>query len=365
MNVRLNRFDSIVAQAQADNRGLGSYGEYFLRQALDSAVNFDDDEAAAHSRALETLWAREIEQPRAPLPLAQGDLLPDSQNVEEGSTTYRYWLISDQGDAQWSASMTGSDMPTTSLSSAEMTGVIETIEGGYVYSRKQLRNSNKGNVRLIPRSSSASLRAHMEVWDEALAWGKESIGILGMFNHPLLGVITAADNGSGSTSWRDKTIDQIAADVSALLNSIPQQTNELLNATKVLMSPRLFRFCQQTRMENTAGDGSTTILRHLERIFAGTSDPNVAAPRFPVTFGVVRYLDATNPRSQGNLVGDSLYAYIDNDPDVIARVNGFVGRTYPPQEDDLMIKVPGESEVGGVEVAQPLGLQRMDAVFFG
>lgn len=365
MSARIN-LDSVKAfAAESDKPELGTFGEYFVsRVCMDSGVNFDDDEAYTLSRALETVWAREIEQPRAPLPLAQGDLLPQSPNVEEGSTSYRYHLINDQGDAQWSASMTGTEMPTVSLSAAEMTGVVETIEGGYVVARKQLRNAKKGNVRLIPRSGAASVRAHLERWDEGLAWGKESIGILGLFNHPLISVITAAPSVAvpASTSWRDKTIDEIVADVAALVNSIPRQTDELMHANRVLMSPRLYDYCQQTRI---GGDnGSLTILQHLVRIFQTGAD-GVVAPEFPVQFSAVRYLDASNPRSQGNLDEDALFAYIDNDPDVVSRVQVFIARAYPAQERGLMIETPQETEVGGVEVAQPLCLVRMDGVFAG
>ena len=357
------RFDSVLAFGQEDGRDeLGSYGKHFLSKVvLDSGINFDNDEAYTFSRSLETVWAREIEQPRAPLPLAQGDLLPRSPNVEEGSTTYRYYLISDQGDAEWSASMTGTEMPGVSLSGAEMTGVVETIEGGYVVSRKQLRNAKMGRVRLIPRSQSASVRAHLELWDRALAWGKESIGILGLFNHPLISVISAADNG-GTTTWRNKTIDQIVADVAALRNSIPRSTNELLHPNRILMSPRLYDYCQQTRI---GGDnGSLTILQHLVRIFQTGAD-GVVAPENPLQFTTVRYLDSSNERSADFLDSDALFAYIDNDDEVVCRVEVFLARAYPTQERGLMLETPAETEVGGVEVAQPLALARMDGVFDG
>lgn len=362
MNVRIDSIKKHAADAGLP--ALGTWGTYMLGSVVLAGVpNLDADEAYTLSRALETTWTREIEQPRAELPLATGDLLPDSQSVEEGSTTYRYYLINDQGDARWSSSYSGDDMPTTSLSAAEMVGHIQTIDGGYVVSRKQLRNAKKGNVRLIPRSQQASLRAHLEEWDEGLAWGKESINIFGLFNHPLISVITAADNGSGSTFWRDKDVDQIAADVSALVNSIPRQTNEIMHATRVLMSPRLYDYCQQTRIGG-GGNGSLTVLQHLVRVFQTGLD-GVVAPKFPVVFDTVRYLDATNPRSQGEITSDSLFAYVDNDPDVVAKVKGFIGRTYPTQEKGLKLMTPAESEVGGVEVAQPLCLVRMDGVFNG
>ena len=361
MNVRI---DSINKRADARSLpALGTWGLHFLsRVVLDSTARFDDDEAYTLSRALETEWARELEVPRPELPLATGDLLPDSQMVEEGSTSYRYHLINDQGDAEWASSYSGHDMPTTSLAAAEMTGVVRVIQGGYVVSRTQLRQARKGRVQLIPRNQRASLRAHTELWDETLAWGKESIGLLGLFNHPLISVITAADNGSGSTFWRNKNVDQQVADVAALVNSIPRQTNEIKHATRVLMSPRLYDYCQQTRI---GGDnGSLTILQHLVRIFQTGAD-GVVAPQFPITFSTVRYLDATNSRSQGKIATDSLFAYIDNDPDVVAKVRGFLGRAYPTQDDGTMLLTPAESELGAVEVAQPLCLVRMDGVFNG
>ena len=359
------RFDAIVAQAEAAENELGAYGKHFLGQALKSSANLDNDEAWAVSRSLETVWAREIGVERPELPLATGDLLPDSPNVEEGSTSYRYYLIDDQGDAEWAGSGTGSEMPTTSLTAAEMTGVIRTIHGGYTMFRKELRNAGKAGVRLQPRNAAASVRAHHETWDETLAWGKESIGLKGLFNHPLISVISAS--GGASSSWRLKDIDAIVADVAALINSIPAQTNEIKHATDLLMSPRLFRFCQQTRIDSggSDGNGSLTILRHLERIFSSTSDPNVAAPQFPVKFREVRYLDASNSRSAGHIDEDALFAYISNDDEVVSKVKGFIARTYPQQERDLKLITPAESELGAVEMAQPLCCVLMTGVFAG
>jgi hypothetical protein len=367
MNVRLNtRFDAILAHAdQAGRPALGTYGEHFLTNVVlrGDGVKLDDDEAYILSRALETTWATQIESPRAPLPLAEGELLPDSPAVEEGSTVYRYILINDQGHAAWSSSMSGHTMPMVSLTAAEMTGHIQTMEGGYMVSRKQLRQANKGNVRLVPRSNTASVRAHMELWDETLAWGEESLNLLGLFNHPMVSVTTASlKAGPANTFWRGATIDEIVADVAALVNSIPRQTNELMHANRVLMSPRLYDYCQQTRV---GGDnGSLTILQHLVRIFQTGAD-GVVAPANPVQFGIVRYLDATNARSRGEIASDSLFAYIDNDPEVVARVRGFIARAYPTQEDGTMMITPMESEVGAIEMAQPLCCVRMDGVFNG
>jgi hypothetical protein len=356
--------DAIKARAEELGRpSLGTWGEHMLGHVvLASNVHLDDDEAYTLSRALETQWITEIGPQRAPLPLAEGDLLPNSPNVEEGSTSYRYSLIDDQGDAEWTASMSGAGMPMASISAAEMTGVIQTMQGGYQVSRKQLRNANKGRVRLVPRLQGATLRAHNELWDQALAWGKESIGIFGLLNHPLISFITAADKGGGATTWRGATVDQIVADVAALLAVIKTQTNNLRHATVVLLSERTYDYLQQTRINGD--NGSLTILQHLVRIFQTGAD-DVVAPLNPVEFRVVRYLDATNARARGEIDSDAIFAYIHNDPDVVSRVSGFVGRAYPTQERDLMLITHHESEVGGVEMAQPLCCVRMDGVFDG
>ena len=362
------RFDSIVELGKSKGKALGSWGEHFLRQALDSSAFFnkDDDQAYLHSRALEQVWARELEAPKPELPLATGtDLLPLSPNVDDGATSYRYFLTDDQGDAEWGSGMTGHDMPMTSLSGAEMTGPLRLIQGGYQYSREDLRNASFAGKRLVPRNQAASLRAHLERQDEALAWGRESIGLLGLFNHPNITVITAASNGGGppSTFFRDKDVDQIAADFSALINAVPQVTNEIRHVTMVLMSPRCLRYLKQTRI---GGDnGSLTIMEHLLRVFSTKTNDDVDAPDFPVQFRAVRYLDATNARSQGELTSDSLFAYIHNDADIAAKVEAFKGRAYPPQESGTMIQVPAETKVGSVEIPEPLTLVRMDGVFNG
>ena len=53
-------------------------------------------------------------------------------------------------------------------------------------------------------ASNISLEApglKLQLQDKTLAWGTDSLGLYGLFNFPHATIVTAADNGSGSTDW--------------------------------------------------------------------------------------------------------------------------------------------------------------------
>ena len=361
----MQRFDSILkSAASAGATTLGKYGEHFLMMVIDSGVKLDDDQAFLMSRSLELQWAKVIERKLADLPLATGtDFLPAAPPVDEGAKSYHYSLRDAQGRARWGAGRSRDGLPTSSVSGAEMTGRMQLIEGGLSFSREDMRNARFAGRPIEPALKGASLRAQVELWDEALAWGRESLALLGLFNHPNISIISASDIGGGVTSFRSKTIDQVLEDIAQLVNAIPTVTNELMHATKVLMSPRLGRYLRQKRL---GGDnGKTTFWSQIIEVFT-SGGADVPAPAFPVEFAEVRYLDASNTRSRGHLGNsDALFAYVHNDPDVAARVSSFLGRALPPEQNGFMTDVAVESKVGGIEVAQPLCLARMDGVFAG
>ena len=148
------------------------------------------------------------------------------------------------------------------------------------------------------------------------------------------------------------------ADLSSLINVVPQVMNETRHVTTVLMSHRLMRFLKQTLAYPLVAGNS-------DKLWAVITETFTTDAEFPVQFRAVRYLDATNSRSAGHLVSDALYAMISGQADKVAKVNCMDPTFAAPQQTAFTVNVYGEAKRGGVEMAEPLTCVRMDSVFNG
>ncbi|HET6496260.1 MAG TPA: major capsid family protein [Thermoleophilia bacterium] len=345
------RYDSILAKAKALDIKVSDDAKWYLQNWVlaDASIKLDDDSSFMLSRSLEQELAIKPEAPRPELALAEGDLLPTIP-VDKGAKSYHYALNDEQGLAEW-GSGSSKDMPMVSASSAEMLGYLDRTMLGYSWDTEDLRNAAYAGKPLQPRLANAATRGHMETWDSALAWGQESRRLLGLFNHPNITLLSAPDGGSG-TSWRTKTVAQILADIASLVNTVPVIMNETRHVNTVLWSPRLARFCRQT-LADAVLDVHTKIWDVIKETFP------------EIEFREVRYLDATNARSQGRLATDALFAMIRGDASKVGKVNAMDPTFSPPQQEGLTINMYGEAKRGGIEMAEPLTCVRMDGVFAG
>ncbi len=375
------RTRSIVQKADAAGFELNDGAKWHLYHTVmaPGACHLDDDQAALFSRSLEQVITGVLEQPRPELPLASGNELLPSFSIDAGATSFRFFLQDSQGEWRYGAGGGGDDIPTASITGAEMTGRLQIAYGGFAYTREDLRNFSFASRGALPTMlQSASLRGMMQLHDETLAWGKESLGLYGLFNFPHSTVITAADNGSGSTDWEDKTIDQVVADIAVLLRASKDATNLMRFSTMVLMSERMDEFLRQRRIVDATTGGTTTFFEYIMKVFVtGGSVPNgppLPAPRNPVEFRWVRYLDGRNERSEKNGVPqlpvistnrtDGLFAYIHNNADVMAKaVTPLAGTFLPPEVSGVKIQTIGEAKWGGIRSPEPVTMTMMHGCF--
>jgi len=373
----------VIEKADAAGFVLNDRAKWLLHHIVmhpDSCLREDDDQAALFSRSLEQQIARVLEIPRAALPLASSDDLLPSNMLDAGATTYRYFLQDMQGDWTYIALGAGDDLTTASVSGAEITGRLQGAGGAFGYTEEDLRNWSFASRGSLPTMlQQGSLRAKMQLHDSTLAWGEESLGLRGLFNFPGMTILTAADNGGGSTDWFDKTIDQIVTDIGALIDACEDATNVTRQITMILMSRRTMNFLRRRRIVDTTTGTGITYWEYLTKVFVtGGSVPNgpdLPAPDNPVQFRWVRYMDGRNERSEVNGVPqlpvvsgnrtDSIFGYIHNDPDIVAKdVTPLTnGRFLPPQKRGLQTLVPGEAKWGGIRCPEPVTLVRMDGVF--
>lgn len=332
---------------------LDAIGGQAMTHSRDGRIRLDSQLALYSTRQLEQILTESYEEEFAELRLANGDLVPIEGDLNAGAKTWTYYVYTANGGvAQFMAGYASGDMPIVDVQGVEVTRNIHWIHEGYAYTVKDLAHAAFANDNLDSRNATAAKRAHMEQWQLTGLWGREDLNIYGLLNHPNITVSDAADNGSGSTFWSAKTPTQIIADVNTLINTVDELTFGIETVTRVVIARPEYNLIKTTQLSNGADGTSTTILKYLREIWNDEGRN--------VEFQVLNELDAAN--SDGNLSNNSMFAYPANNAKKLSFKVAMDYTQHPIQQEDLNLKVPAVSAIGGIKCPVPLALHRMDGI---
>ena len=296
-------------------------------------------------RQVEQIMERTYERQFPELMGANGDVLPISSDIDPGADTYTWYMYEPTGLAKFIAAYGDQTLPEVSIKGAEQTNKVRDAGSQYHWTTKDIRRAAFAGLNLETRLVDAARRSHDQLLHTTMLWGRMDLGLNGFINHPNTTKSVAADNGSGSTYWVDKTVEQIVADVAVVIDGTVELTNGVEKPNKCLIALKEYNLIKRRRMG--AGDGNLTILQHLEAIWQD------------VTFAPMIDLQAAN--SLGNLTSSSLIAF-NTDPEKADYVLPMGFTQLAPQADGLRIKVPCESVHGGCRIPVPLSIARLDEI---
>ena len=331
-------------------------GMKLVEQILHDAKRETGREDAADlpyaSQQLEHIFsvAVEAQYPDLGFALESDPILPWNREVRAGSRTWTQWIYDGAGEAVFCALAGDGDIPYVTVLGTAVTGQVENFAAGYGYSRRELRGAAVAGDNLDARKGKIAKRAHAELLHFTAAWGREDLNLRGLFNHPNIAVLDASTKTAGGTAWTAATPTEIIADVNALIHSVPNGSHGLYKVTDVLMPGAKLRAISVLQLSSGSDGMTTTVLEFLMKAHPG------------VRFRECDDLLAVD--SQGNLEVDAMFAYIKGGefgPELVVP-GGMFFEQYPIQEDGLDLKVPCESEIGGVKLEHPLGAVRMDGI---
>lgn len=309
-----------------------------------TTIHNDADQLAFLAQQLEHIYAGLYEQEYPELAMANGDVIPLDRSVPPGAETFGYYVYAGGGVAQWASSYsTGSDMPRTVIAGAKVEGRVQSMELGYGYTQRDVRNAAFAGLPLDRMLATPCREGHARKLNTAGSFGSEEHGIPGYYTHPNITVIDVITQSGPTTLWASKTIDQRLADIALGINTLDDVSNGMRLCNFVGLSPALHRMLVQTRMG--AGDGTLTMMQFLEATYRG------------VTWKRINELAAS--KSGGHLDTDAIiFACID--PRWVGLVVPMDFVQYPPQLRGLTVEIPCESSTGGVRLVEPLTVVRMD-----
>jgi len=303
----------------------------------------DADEGYFLAQELEHMKAKELD---VIYPDLMGRrIFPVDATTNEGAETVAYRSYDAAGMAKIIAN--GSDdLPSVTVKSKKSVKQLYSIGDSFEYTQQDIRSARMGGTPLDAKLMSAARRAAMVVEDDLIFNGDARIGYTGIINDPNITTLTAPDNGGGESQWVDKTPDEIVADISLAVSGIVSGSLGTEAPTTMAIPTAQYAQIAQTRM----GDGSdTTILN-----FVLASNPYIKE--------IVPVFKLADSIAAGSYDGQDCALFFDRNPDKLWVEVPMDFRAYAAQEDGLMLKIPCEQRTGGIIIAYPLSVLRLDGI---
>lgn len=269
------------------------------------------------------------------------ELIPVQTDVPEWADSWDYISY----DAVTLGKFIGSsadDLPNVALSANKSSVPIGYAGNMYDYSLDELRKSQQTRIPIDTTKARAAFRGAQEHTQRVAYFGDAKRGMSGMFNNPNLAL------SNSTLDWFDPatTGDQIVADMNQLLTDVWVDSANVHLPNAMVLDARRFALIATRRM-GTITD--RTILEYFKMNNLYTSITGRDLPVFSRLQLSAAQL-AANGVSNGNK--DRMMAYELNDENLAMQVP-IPWRSLAPQMHNLMVKIPCEYKISGVEFRYP------------
>lgn len=308
------------------------------------SMNFDDAEAASvfFARELDFVKSQsyDVEYPE----FTALSLFPMSSEVDPGAETVTYYSYDKTGLAKIISNY-ATDLPRADVKGKPTTAIIKSLGDSYGYSIQEMRASRMAGKSLDTRKAE-SARYQIDYLNNKIAWnGDEETGLKGVLStNNDVPLYTIANGAKGTTSWADKTEDEILADITGMLKQMATVTKKVEKPDTLALSSDAYIEIQNKRIEGTA----TTVLKYIQDNIPDIKQI-VSCPE----------LDAdsveTNPYAAAS-DGKAVALLFKNDSRKLSIENPLPFMQYPIQTQGLEVVVPCEARTAGAMIYYPMSL---------
>lgn len=308
------------------------------------SMNFDDAEAASvfFARELDFVKSQsyDVEYPE----FTALSLFPMSSEVDPGAETVTYYSYDKTGLAKIISNY-ATDLPRADVKGKPTTAIIKSLGDSYGYSIQEMRASRMAGKSLDTRKAE-SARYQIDYLNNKIAWnGDEETGLKGVLSTDNdVPLYTIANGAKGTTSWADKTEDEILADITGMLKQMATVTKKVEKPDTLALSSDAYIEIQNKRIEGTA----TTVLKYIQDNIPDIKQI-VSCPE----------LDAdsveTNPYAAAT-DGKAVALLFKNDARKLSIENPLPFMQYPIQTQGLEVVVPCEARTAGAMIYYPMSL---------
>ena len=308
------------------------------------SMNFDDAEAASvfFARELDFVKSQsyDVEYPE----FTALSLFPMSSEVDPGAETVTYYSYDKTGLAKIISNY-ATDLPRADVKGKPTTAIIKSLGDSYGYSIQEMRASRMAGKSLDTRKAE-SARYQIDYLNNKIAWnGDAETGLKGVLSTDNdVPLYTVANGAKGTTSWADKTEDEILADITGMLKQMATVTKKVEKPDTLALSSDAYIEIQNKRIGGTA----TTVLKYIQDNIPDIKQI-VSCPE----------LDAdsveTNPYAAAS-DGKAVALLFKNDSRKLSIENPLPFMQYPIQTQGLEVVVPCEARTAGAMIYYPMSL---------
>ena len=308
------------------------------------SMNFDDAEAASvfFARELDFVKSQsyDVEYPE----FTALSLFPMSSEVDPGAETVTYYSYDKTGLAKIISNY-ATDLPRADVKGKPTTAIIKSLGDSYGYSIQEMRASRMAGKSLDTRKAE-SARYQIDYLNNKIEWnGDAETGLKGVLSTDNdVPLYTIANGAKGTTSWADKTEDEILADITGMLKQMATVTKKVEKPDTLALSSDAYIEIQNKRIEGTA----TTVLKYIQDNIPDIKQI-VSCPE----------LDAdsveTNPYAAAS-DGKAVALLFKNDSRKLSIENPLPFMQYPIQTQGLEVVVPCEARTAGAMIYYPMSL---------
>lgn len=195
---------------------------------------------------------------------------PIKGGINKGAQTYTVRTITKLGMAKVIAA-DAKDLPPVSLAMKKDTVEIHNVGASYKFTQEELNGAAFAGIPLESLDARAARQTIDEKVDEIIYVGEKEWGLQGLLTNPNVTRTVAANNAAGtSKKWKDKTIDEITADIQTMVDAVFNATKGPRGSGTVtpdtLKLPREAYTSLTTRTKGV--DSDVTFLKALQDRFA-------------------------------------------------------------------------------------------------
>lgn len=179
---------------------------------------FDDAGLNSIKRDFNQVEREAYQMPREKLDAIKS--APIKGGINKGAQTYTYKIVTELGMAKLLAA-DAKELPQVSTGYKKKTVDIHNVGDSYKFTQEELDSCAYAGIPLESDDARTARRKIDEKIDELIYVGDEDWGVLGLLNNPNVTRTEAADNAAKtSKSWKNKTLDEITADIQQMIDTV-------------------------------------------------------------------------------------------------------------------------------------------------
>ena len=321
-----------------------------LQSAIPDAVMASEGTRFDSAEDASVFFARELDHVKAQSYDVQYpeftalNLFPISSEADPGAETITYYTYDKTGLAKIIDNYS-TDLPRADVNGKPSYATIKSIGDSYGYSIQEMRASRYAGKSLDVRKAE-SARYQIDYLTNKIAWAGDAEnglrGVLSQGNDVPLYVL--ANGAKGTTSWADKTEDEILADITGMLKQMATVTKKVEKPDTLALSSDAYLEIQNKRIGGT----DTTVLSYIQKNIRDIKQI-VACPE----------LDAdsvdTNPYAAVS-GGKAVALLFKRDRKKLSIEIPLPFLQHPIQTEGLEVTVSCESRIAGAVIYYPMSL---------